>query len=169
MSDPMTLVSFVAPEFVALDVEAAGADDGSPAVEHTDEPDEPDEVEPVPLGTALTTALKEGLEARGWAVDYQWTTPYGHAFDARAREGKRRYDVELVVDDSEQGSWLVTCKQRTGLFRRLFKGGTDPNEHRRLCVDTHGTLAADNRVTDVRWHREDDWSGSKRDGAPEPG
>ncbi len=164
---PRTHARFVATGFDAADDSDVETDEATDAAA-SDSPDDSWGATAPPPGEPLATWLAHRLEAHGWRVQYRWTTPYGHAFDA-ARE-KRRYDVELRELDHDIGRWLVTAKPRSGLFKRIFRGGSDPTEHALLCAHLHEALALDERVCDVSWHDAEAWeAGERDDGALDPG
>ncbi len=166
---PRTHVTFFAPGFVS-----AQDDDERGHAEARLEDEQADEERwgegPTPPGAALTAWLTERLEAAGgWTVAHRWTTPYGHAFDAR-RAGGARHDVEIRALGERDGAWLVTAKPRAGLFKKLFARGGDPKAHALLCANLHEALELDARVSDVTWFDEDAWeSGDPGRGARGPG
>ncbi len=138
-------------------------------------------VEPEPPGGPLAELLVEGLKRRGWSVEYRWTTYDGHAFDAKRKD--IRYDVEVrclderlpaaVVKAAEvlgateevagEGLWLVSAKRRTGFFKHLFQGRSDPAEHSLLRLHIDECLAGDPRtVGEMRnWQTEAEATGAR--------
>lgn len=141
-----TLRVVVAPSFVPGH-EPAGDEEQAASVtpdELAAVPEVPGGDEPSPAGGALADLIAAGLMKRGWVVEYRWTTYEGHALDAR--RGEHRYDVEVVLDDAEQGAWKVRATRRTGFFKRIFKGGVDPAEHELLRRHIDEVVAADART-----------------------
>jgi hypothetical protein len=133
--------------------------DGAPEPDAAAPPPQPSDALPAvtsasdtpPPGGALAELIAMGLVARGWAVEYRWTTYEGHALDAR--RGDHRYDVELALADAEQGTWRVSAKRRSGFFKRIFQGGVDPAEHALLRRDIDAALETDGRTRggDAAW------------------
>lgn len=126
-----------------------------------------------PLGEELANLLAAGLEARGWRVDYRWTTFEGHAFDARRKE--QRYDVEVTsldtsatlgkdgprAPDAWQGHWGLAAKRRSGLFSRFWSKRYDESEHALLRLHLDEVLAAEARVAaSGEWWSETDFMAS---------
>ncbi len=135
-STPTTL-GFLAPAYLAQSEPEAGA-----AHEPTDTPPPAGDTEPP--GNRLARALEAGLKARGWHVDYTWTTYTGHAMDAR--RVTTRYDVELALTDAERGAWRLSARRRTGLMQNLFKrraGEAEEVEHQLLRAHLEEALRAD--------------------------
>ena len=135
-STPTTL-AFLAPAYVAASEPEAGADREPTDVAASG-------VEAEPPGKRLARALEAGLRARGWHVDYTWTTYMGHAMDARRVTA--RYDVELTLTDAERGAWLLSARRRTGLLQNLFKrrpGEAEEIEHQLLRAHLEEALRAD--------------------------
>lgn len=130
MSEVLTHKVVVAPAFLPAEEEPATPKDG-------------------PLGEALADALVAGLTRRGWTVEYRWTTYDGHAFDARRTE--LRYDVEVTsLDRGPREEWTgrfsLSAKRRTGLFKRLWPGRYDADEHALLRLNLDEALAGEPRV-----------------------
>lgn len=126
-----------------------------------------------PLGEELANLLAAALEARGWHVEYRWTTYEGHAFDARRKE--QRYDVELTSLDTSttlskegprprelwQGRWVLTAKRRSGLFFRFWSKRYDADEHALLRLHLDEALAGEAKVAAAgEWWAEADFSTS---------
>ena len=126
-----------------------------------------------PIGEVLADVLAAGLEARGWRVEYRWTTFEGHAFDARRKE--QRYDVEVTSLDTSatlseggprareawQGRWLLTARRRTGLFSRWMSKRYDADEHALLRLHLDEVLGAEARVAAAgEWRSEADFTAS---------
>lgn len=126
-----------------------------------------------PLGEELANVLAAGLEARGWRVEYRWTTFEGHAFDARRKE--HRYDVEVTSldtaatltrtgprpPDAWQGHWALVAKRRSGLFFRFWSKRYDANEHALLRLHLDEALSAEARVAAAgEWRSEADFMAS---------
>lgn len=162
MSDELTHRALYAPGF-APKSEEAEADAPEPEDEALPEPERAAPGETNPPGELLADVLQRGLQRRGWAVEYRWTTFAGHALDAK--KGEHRYDIEVALLDADKGDdagrWLVTAKRRTGLFKGLFKTGLDPAEHAVLRHDIDAVLAADTRSAGSpdAWVSESSWGG----------
>ena len=144
MSDILTHKELVAPAFLPEE----------------DAPEKPRKREEKPLGEELADALVAGLERRGWTIEYRWTTYDGHAFDARRKD--IRYDVEVKSLDRGPregwtGHWALTATRRSGLFKRLWPGRYDADEHALLRLHLDEVLAGDPRIASsgVWWTEKD--------------
>ncbi len=179
MSAPLTHLEIVAPAFLPPEqeenepgteavVELEVAEVAEPAVRQGGEADPANEMAEGPPGLEFAVVLAEGLTRRGWTVEYRWTTYDGHAFDARRKD--LRYDVEVRSLDrgpreAWTGRWLLTAKRRSGLFKRLWPGRYDADEHGLLRLNLDETLAGETRVvTRGTWWSEEDFEA--RLGAP---
>jgi len=117
-------------------------------------------------GQALAESLVTGLSDRGLAVEQPERDDFAWTFYCKING--RNFWMNIGESGDEEDEWLVIANSTLGFLARLL-GNTDRREVQQLCQELHEILAADERVSEIRWYTEAEWLNSKAAGAPTPG
>jgi hypothetical protein len=118
-----------------------------------------------PPGGPIAELIRQGLEAAGSRVENGDSTDYSHTFTI-VESGRCFAAMVGLVDDGDR-EWLFFAESTLGWLTRLL-GQRDESEHLRVLRAVHGALAADHRISDLRWYSKDEWNQNPGGGAAEP-
>ena len=77
--------------------------------------------------------------------------------------------VGLCEDDEAPNTWLVFIKSQLTWFGRRLFGRSDEVELSAVCVAVDRALKSASEISDIRWHREEDWmKGRDQDWSSDP-
>lgn len=118
----------------------------------------------LPAGRSLASLFERGVVTAGVPVlePLHQHESYGWAFSVAGGDAGA---IWCMLQRSD--GWLLTTVARTPVWRRMFRGGSSPNDlHRTLDATLVAVARSIDDVHDVRWHATAEDLKERRHGEP---